>query len=65
MMDEYVRLTNLAFGVNCVSPPVFLLDETQELLQSSQCSRMAKLCIIRFYRCCSFSWLGQFAYVLG
>jgi hypothetical protein len=31
MMDEYIRLTNLAFGVNCSSPPVFLLDEIQGL----------------------------------
>ena len=33
MMDEYIRLTNLAFGVNCSSPPVFLLDEIQGLLE--------------------------------
>jgi hypothetical protein len=31
MMDEYIRLTNIAFGVNCSSPPVFLLDEIQGL----------------------------------
>jgi hypothetical protein len=35
MMDEYIRLTNLAFGVNCSSPPVFLLDEIQGLLQQT------------------------------
>ena len=33
MMYEYIRLTNLAFGVNCMSPPVFLLDEIQGLLK--------------------------------
>jgi hypothetical protein len=27
MIDEYVRLTNIAFGVDCDFPPVFLLDE--------------------------------------
>lgn len=31
MMDEYIRLTNAAFGVNCDTPPVFLLDEIQGL----------------------------------
>ena len=31
MMEEYIRLTNVAFGVNCMSPPVFLLDEIQGL----------------------------------
>jgi hypothetical protein len=31
MMKEYIRLTNIAFGVNCSSPPVFLLDEVQVL----------------------------------
>ena len=31
MMDEYIRLTNIAFGVECMSPPVFLLDEIQGL----------------------------------
>ena len=33
MMDEYIRLTNLAFGVTCFSPPVFLLDEIQVLCE--------------------------------
>jgi hypothetical protein len=31
MMEEYIRLTNIAFGVNDNSPPVFLLDEIQML----------------------------------
>ena len=31
MIGEYIRLTNIAFGVECSSPPVFLLDEIQEL----------------------------------
>ena len=31
MMDEYIRLTNIAFGVECTAPPVFLLDEIQGL----------------------------------
>ena len=31
MMDEYIRLTNLSFLVNCSAPPVFLLDEIQGL----------------------------------
>jgi hypothetical protein len=31
MMDEYIRLTNIAFGVECDAPPVFLLDEIQSL----------------------------------
>jgi hypothetical protein len=35
MMDEHIRLTNLAFGVNCSSPPIFLLDEIQGLLQQT------------------------------
>ena len=31
MMEEYMRLTNIAFGVECRAPPVFLLDEIQGL----------------------------------
>ena len=31
MIDEYIRLTNIAFKVDCVAPPVFLLDEIQGL----------------------------------
>ncbi|KAJ3336728.1 hypothetical protein HDU83_009233, partial [Entophlyctis luteolus] len=31
VIDEYVRLTNIAFGVSCGTPPVFLLDEIQLL----------------------------------
>lgn len=29
VIDEYIRLTNIAFGVKCEVPPVFLLDEIQ------------------------------------
>ncbi|KAI8895715.1 hypothetical protein BC833DRAFT_659886 [Globomyces pollinis-pini] len=35
MIDEYIRLTNIAFGVDCSSPPVFLLDEIQLLLKQT------------------------------
>jgi hypothetical protein len=35
MMDEHIRLPNLAFGVNCSSPPVFLHDEIQGLLKQT------------------------------
>ena len=35
MMDEHIRLTNIAFGVNCRSPPVFLLDEIQGLMEQT------------------------------
>ena len=35
MMDEYIRLTNIAFGVTCSSPPVFLLDEIQGLCKET------------------------------
>ena len=31
MIEEYIRLTNIAFHVDCDSPPVFLLDEIQGL----------------------------------
>jgi Cdc6-like AAA superfamily ATPase len=31
MIDEYIRLTNIAFGTTHNSPPVFLLDEIQIL----------------------------------
>ncbi|KAI8894135.1 hypothetical protein BC833DRAFT_244566 [Globomyces pollinis-pini] len=31
MMKEYIRLTNIAFGVKEIAPPVFLLDEIQTL----------------------------------
>ena len=31
MITEYIRLTNIAFSVNCEVPPVFLLDEIQQL----------------------------------
>jgi hypothetical protein len=33
MIDEYIRLTNFAFGVNYNAPPVFLLDEIQGLCE--------------------------------
>ena len=42
MMDEYIRLTDLAFGVNCSSPPVFLLDEIQGLLKPTTVQSMFK-----------------------
>jgi hypothetical protein len=42
MMDEYIRLTNLAFGVSCMSPPVFLLDEIQVLLRPTTVSSTFK-----------------------
>lgn len=29
MMDEHMRVTNIAFGVKCSTPPVFLLDDIQ------------------------------------
>ncbi|KAI8906686.1 hypothetical protein EDD86DRAFT_270967 [Gorgonomyces haynaldii] len=35
MMDEYIRLTNIAFGVKSNAPPVFLLDEVQGLCLST------------------------------
>jgi hypothetical protein len=31
MIDEYIRLTNIAFGTTYDAPPVFLLDEIQNL----------------------------------
>ena len=31
MIKEYMRLTDIAFGVKCSTPPVFLLDEIQKL----------------------------------
>jgi hypothetical protein len=31
MIDEYIRLTNIAFGTTHNTPPVFLLDEIQKL----------------------------------
>ena len=31
MIDEYIRLTNMAFGIKEITPPVFLLDEIQKL----------------------------------
>ena len=31
MVDEYIRLTNIAFGTTHDAPPVFLLDEIQNL----------------------------------
>ena len=42
MMDEYIRLTNIAYGVNCMSPPVFLLDEIQVLLKPTTVQSMFK-----------------------
>ncbi len=36
MMDEYIRLTNIAFGKNYMFPPVFLLDEIQRLCVSTE-----------------------------
>ena len=50
MIDEYIRLTNIAFSANCDSPPVFLLDEIQWL--ASQNTNILSLIIIhtsRFY----------------
>jgi hypothetical protein len=35
MMDEYIRLTNIAFNTSCDIPPVFLFDEIQEILDST------------------------------
>ncbi len=31
MIEEYIRLTNIAFGIEDSTPPVFLLDEIQKL----------------------------------
>jgi hypothetical protein len=31
LMMEYIRLTNIAFGIDEITPPVFLLDEIQKL----------------------------------
>jgi hypothetical protein len=31
MMEEYIRLTKIAFGTTHDTPPVFLLDEIQKL----------------------------------
>jgi hypothetical protein len=31
MIEKYVKLTSIAFGVNCSSPPAFFLDEIQKL----------------------------------
>ena len=31
MIDGYIRLTNIAFGTEEATPPVFLLDENQNL----------------------------------
>jgi hypothetical protein len=35
MIDEYIRLTNIAFNVDSKMPPVFLLDEVQILCKPS------------------------------
>ena len=35
VIGEYIRLTNIAFSVNCATPPVFLLDEIQLLCSST------------------------------
>jgi hypothetical protein len=35
LVQEYIRLTNIAFQVECMEPPVFLLDEVQELCQET------------------------------
>jgi hypothetical protein len=42
MMDEYIRLTDIAFRVKCRSPPVFLLDEIQGLLKPTTVQSMYK-----------------------
>jgi hypothetical protein len=34
MIEEYMRLTNIAFKVDCKIPPVFLFDEIQEVKKS-------------------------------
>jgi hypothetical protein len=34
MIEEYMRLTNIAFKVDCKIPPIFLFDEIQELKKS-------------------------------
>ena len=31
MIDEYIRLTNIAFKSSCSTPPVFLFDEVQTI----------------------------------
>ena len=36
MINEYIRLTNIAFNVDCKSPPVFLLDEVQGLCKPTK-----------------------------
>ena len=35
MIKEYMRLTDVAFGVKCSIPPVFLLDEIQVLVKET------------------------------
>jgi hypothetical protein len=41
MIDEYVRLTNIAFGVDCDFPPVFLLDEIG-ILAGAKTNKLSK-----------------------
>jgi hypothetical protein len=42
MMEEYIRLTNIAFGVKCTAPPVFLLDEVQGLCKPTNVQSLLK-----------------------
>lgn len=43
MIDEYIRLSNFAFKVNCMAPPVFLLDEIQGLCKPTTIQSMFKM----------------------
>ena len=67
MMDEYIRLTNMAFEVECKSPPVFLWTKFNSCrLRQPSVPRVVTACI-RFCRYCSLSWLqsiGQFVFAL-
>ena len=36
MIEEYIRLTNIAFNVECSTPPVFLLDDIQMVCKRSK-----------------------------
>lgn len=42
MIDEYIRLSNIAFKANCMVPPVFLLDEIQGLCKPTTVQSMFK-----------------------
>ena len=48
MIDEYIRLTNIAFKANCMVPPVFLLGNSR-IVQTNQCSQRMKLFNIPSY----------------